>query len=217
MSSSHHPQTDGQTERTNRTMEEMLRHFVNYRQNNWDEVLPALEHAYNNSVNATTRQVPFELLYGQKPLEFKDFLLPSPTTTVESVTDSVSRKESLVADASKSIAQANQTAERHSNRKRMGPIFGVGDNVLLSTKHFTLPAYQGRKRKLAGKFAGPYEVVQVVSPVVVKLSLPSGTKAHPVFHTSMLRPYCYKQYTRVIRIDTETVLPTVHRHFQNRY
>jgi hypothetical protein len=54
-------------------MEEMLRHYVNYRQNNWDEVLPALEHAYNNSINATTRQVPFELLYGQKPLEFKTY------------------------------------------------------------------------------------------------------------------------------------------------
>jgi hypothetical protein len=139
MSSSHHPQTDGQTERTNRTMEETLRHYVNYRPNNRDEVLPAFEHAYNNSVNATTRQVPFELLYGQKPLEFKDFLLPSSTTTVESVTDFVSRMESLVADASKSIAQANQTAGHHSNRKRMGHVFGVGDKVLLSTKHFTPP------------------------------------------------------------------------------
>jgi hypothetical protein len=66
-------------------MEEMLLHYVNYRQINWDEVLPALEHAYSNSINATTRQVPFELLYGQKPLEFKDLLLQSPTTTVESV------------------------------------------------------------------------------------------------------------------------------------
>jgi Chromo (CHRromatin Organisation MOdifier) domain len=128
--------------------------------------------------------VPFELLYGQKPLEFKDLSLPSPTTSVESVTDFVSRMESLVADASKSIAQANQTAERNSNRKRMGHVFGVGDKMLLSTKHFTPPAYQGRKWKLAGKFAGPYEVVQVVSPVAVKLLLPFGTKARPVFHTT---------------------------------
>jgi hypothetical protein len=97
--------------------------------------------------------------------------------------------ESLVADASRYITQANQTAERHSNWKRMGHVFGVGDKVLFSTKHFTPPAYEGRKRKLGGKFAGPYEVVQVVSPVAVKLLLPSGTKAHPVFHTSMLRPY----------------------------
>jgi hypothetical protein len=97
--------------------------------------------------------------------------------------------EPLVVDASKSIAQANQTAEHHSNRKRMGHVFGVGDKVLLSTKHLTPPAYQDRKNKLAGKFAGPHEIVEVVPPVAVKMSLPSGTKAHLVFHTSMLRPY----------------------------
>jgi transposase InsO family protein len=61
MSSSHHPQTDGQTERMSRTMEEMLWHCVSYRQNNWDEALPALEHAYNNS--ATINQEPFVMLY----------------------------------------------------------------------------------------------------------------------------------------------------------
>jgi Chromo (CHRromatin Organisation MOdifier) domain len=97
--------------------------------------------------------------------------------------------ESLVVDASKSIAQANRSAESQANRKRIDHVFEVGDKVLLSTKHFTPPAYQGRKRNLASKFAGPYEVFQVVSPVAVKLSLPSDTKAHPVFHTSMLRPY----------------------------
>jgi Chromo (CHRromatin Organisation MOdifier) domain len=68
-------------------------------------------------------------------------------------------------------------------------VFGVGVKVLLSTKHFTPPAYQGRKRKLAGKVAGPYEVVEVVSPVAVKLSLPSGRKPYPVFHTSAFCPY----------------------------
>jgi hypothetical protein len=108
-------------------MEEVVRHYVNCRLNNWNEVLLALEHAYSNSVNATTRQVAFELLYGQQPLEFKDFLLPSPTTNVEVVTDFVSRMESPVADASSSIVQASQNAERHSNRKRMGHVFGVGD------------------------------------------------------------------------------------------
>jgi hypothetical protein len=86
--------------------------------------------------NATTRQVPFELLYGQKQLEFKEILLPSPTTTVKSVNAFVSRMESLVVDASKSIAQANRSAESQANRKRIDHAFGMGDKVLLSTKHF---------------------------------------------------------------------------------
>jgi hypothetical protein len=95
MSSLHHPQTDGQTERMNRTMDEMLCHTVTYRQDDWDEALPALEHAYNNSVNATINQEPFVRLYGQKPLDFKDLLLGKKPTPVESVQEFVSRVESF--------------------------------------------------------------------------------------------------------------------------
>jgi hypothetical protein len=48
MSTSHHPQTDGQTERAITTLEEMIRHYINYQQNNWRDLLPALEHFYNS-------------------------------------------------------------------------------------------------------------------------------------------------------------------------
>jgi hypothetical protein len=60
MSTSHHPQTDGQTEKANRTLEEMARHYVNYAQNNWDELLPGIEHAYHYGVNLG----PVELIAG---------------------------------------------------------------------------------------------------------------------------------------------------------
>ena len=67
MSSAFHPQSDGQTERTNRTLEEMLRSYVLYAQDNWDQLLPFMEFAYNNSVNDTTTQSPFFLNYGKHP------------------------------------------------------------------------------------------------------------------------------------------------------
>ena len=67
MSTAHHPQTDGQTERANRTLEDMLRAFVNYRQDNWDDCLPAAEFAYNNSVQASTGFSPYYLDCGQHP------------------------------------------------------------------------------------------------------------------------------------------------------
>jgi hypothetical protein len=75
MSSSFHQQTDGQTERGNRALEEMLRHYVSYRQDDWCEKLAYLEFAYNSAKNKTTRQTPFLLSYGQEPLEFSDLLL----------------------------------------------------------------------------------------------------------------------------------------------
>jgi len=67
MSTAFHPQTDGQTERLNRTMEEMLRIYATYKQDQWDEYLPAVEFAYNNSKNASTGFTPFELDCGQRP------------------------------------------------------------------------------------------------------------------------------------------------------
>lgn len=67
MSTAFHPQTDGQTERTNRTLEDMLRAYVNYKQDNWDECLASAEFAYNSHKNASTDLSPFELNYGQQP------------------------------------------------------------------------------------------------------------------------------------------------------
>ena len=61
MSTAHHPQTDGQTERTNRTLEDMLRNYVNYKQDNWDDCLAAAEFAYNNSTQSSTGFTPFRL------------------------------------------------------------------------------------------------------------------------------------------------------------
>jgi len=64
MSTAFHPETDGQTERNNRTLEQMLRNYVNYRQNDWDQHLAAAEFAYNNSKQASTGMTPFFLLTG---------------------------------------------------------------------------------------------------------------------------------------------------------
>ena len=68
MSTAYHPQTDGQTERMNRTLEEMLRAYTTYHQNKWDEHLSAAEFAYNNSKQASTEMTPFELDIGQHPV-----------------------------------------------------------------------------------------------------------------------------------------------------
>jgi hypothetical protein len=74
MSSSFHPQIDGQTERANRTLE-MFRHYVGCRQDDWCDKLAYMEFAYNSAKSKTTGQTPFILNYGQEPLKFSDLLL----------------------------------------------------------------------------------------------------------------------------------------------
>ncbi|KZV81162.1 ribonuclease H-like protein, partial [Exidia glandulosa HHB12029] len=67
LSSSHHPQHDGQTERTNRTLETMLRHYVEGNPESWDQWLPSMEFAYNSTPHASTGKAPYFLLYGFQP------------------------------------------------------------------------------------------------------------------------------------------------------
>ena len=77
MSSAFHPQTDGQTERTNRTLEEMLRAYVSLEHDDWDAKLACAEFAINNSWQETLKNTPFFLNYGQHPLTPTTKQLPS--------------------------------------------------------------------------------------------------------------------------------------------
>jgi Integrase zinc binding domain/RNase H-like domain found in reverse transcriptase len=127
MSTSHHTQTDGQTEKANRTLEEMGRHYVNYQQNNWDELLPGIEHAYNSSVHAATGESPFVLTYGKAPQTLTDLMIRPSETAVESVTEFISRMQGMAKKAREFIEKANASAEKNSNKFRRDHQLGVGD------------------------------------------------------------------------------------------
>ena len=87
MSSAYHPQTDGQTERTHRTIEQNLRGFIHAQHDDWLHVLPLAEFCYNNSVHSATKYSPFEALYGINPLTPPDLLVgPSkPAVQVQQI------------------------------------------------------------------------------------------------------------------------------------
>jgi len=67
LSTAYHPQTDGQTERTNQELEQYLRMYVNHRQNNWAEWLATAEFTFNNKVHTATKMSPFQVYYGREP------------------------------------------------------------------------------------------------------------------------------------------------------
>ena len=66
LSMAYHPETDGQTERTNQELEQYLRIYVNHRQNNWAEWLAMAEFAFNNKVHAATKVLPFQINYEKR-------------------------------------------------------------------------------------------------------------------------------------------------------
>ena len=183
------PQTDGQTERLNRTLEEMLRIYTTYHQDQWDEYLPAAEFAYNNSKQASTGFTPFELDCGQHPIT-PITLAIGEVSRVPAANDFVQHWNTMINMAKDALMEAQDRQTKYANQHRRHQVFKEGDQVLLSMKNINNPVDRNRPtKKLTPRFAGPYTISKVISTTAYKLDLPKTMKIHPVFHVSLLKPY----------------------------
>ena len=188
MSTAFHPETDGQSERTNRTLEDMLRAYTNDRHTDWDRHLTAAEFACNNATQASTRHSPFYLNYGQHPNTPANLLRRVDTSPNQSTEDFLETIRTSLSQAKEYLHQAQQRQAQVADRHRRPLEFDVGAQVLLSTTHINLRG-AGPARKLLPKFVGPFPVIQKVSLVAYKIQLPETMKIHPVFHVSRLKPF----------------------------
>ena len=186
-STAFHPQTDGQTERVNRVVEQMLRFWVNYKQTNWDLLLPLVEFAINNHKHASTQHTPFFLNYGQHPRAPSNAVLSSFVPHAKLSHDELRSTLSLVKDL---LRSAQDRMATFANEKRTELTFDVGEQVLLSSANVTEDNQSNRpSRKLAPSFISPYTILECVGPVAYKLDLPPTLPIHPTIHISRLRPY----------------------------
>ncbi|GJW21833.1 reverse transcriptase domain-containing protein [Tanacetum coccineum] len=163
MSTAYHPQTDGQSERTIQTLEDMLRASVLDFGGSWDVHLRLVEFLYNNSYHASVRCAPFEALYGRK--------CHSPIMWVE-VEEGQLIGPKLVQETTEKISQIKDRLKATRDRqksyadKRRKPLeFSVGDYVLLKVSPWKGVVRFGKKGKLAPRFIGPFEIIKKVGPV----------------------------------------------------
>ncbi len=185
MSTAFHPETDGQTERMNRTIEEMLRSYVNDKHDNWDDYLPYLELAYNNSRQASHKFTPYFLNHGAHPFVPGAALNPSTATAVNP--DNLATVISTALHAAKQhLERARERQRVYANKSRRHVEFKVGDRVYLSTENLKLP---GPSRTLQERRIGPFTISKVVSPVNYKLALPNEMQIHATFHVKLLHPF----------------------------
>ncbi|KAK3204109.1 hypothetical protein GRF29_106g1840700 [Pseudopithomyces chartarum] len=184
LSTSFHPQTDGQTERTNQTLEQYLRFYVNKQQDNWVELLPTAQLAYNSARSGTTGYSPHYANYGYEPVAHRD------PRDVESIStgaeDKAQRMKELHKILQERITRKAITASRNANKQRIeGPTLKKGDKVFLSQKNLKT---KRPSKKLDHLRVGPFEVKGTKGPVTTKLLLPVGTKIHSTFHKNLLEP-----------------------------
>jgi hypothetical protein len=184
MSSSFHPESDGTSERGNRTMTQMLRQCISPDQKDWVSKLPAIEFAMNSASSATTRYAPFVLNYGRMPQS----MVWNSNSEFPGVRIFAQKMKDAVLIAHDSILEARIKQTRLANRHRKEAPFTKGDLVYLSTKNLSIP--KGRARKLAPKFIGPYQILEDYKNDTFKLNLSSELKQrglHLSFHAHLLR------------------------------
>ncbi|GJW19267.1 putative reverse transcriptase domain-containing protein [Tanacetum coccineum] len=199
MSTAYHPQTDGQSERTIQTLEDMLRACVLDFGGSWDVHLPLVEFSYNNSYHSSVRCAPFEALYGRKcrsPImwaEVGEGQLIGPEL-VQETTEKISQiKDRLKA--------ARDRQKSYADKRRKPLEFSVGDYVLLKVSPWKGVVRFGKKGKLAPRFVGPFEIIEKVGPVAYRLDLPEELNGvHDTFHVSNLKK-CLADPTLQVPLD----------------
>lgn len=188
-STAFHPQTDGQTERAHRVLEEMLRSYVSERHNDWDKRLAAAEFAINNASSASTGESPFYLNYGFHPLTPATIDLPQPDRLrSQAAADFVTRMNADMTAAKEKLKTAQERQAHYANTKRRDVTFTVGDQVLLSTANLRLRT-DGPVSKFNSRWTGPLTITERIGAVAYRLELPPTLRVHPVFHVSLLKPY----------------------------
>ena len=185
LSSSFHPQTDGQTERVNRTLESVLRNYINFEQNDWVKHLHAVEFAINNAKHSSTGFSPFFMNYGFHPNTFVSLSTDIKTPAAH---DYLQKLENIRKSATDFIQKSQVEQAQNADKSRVEVLFKEGEMVLVSTSQLPSTGEKEREsQKLRAKYVGPYKILKVISPVTYKIDFPH--KNHNVIHVSKLKKY----------------------------
>ncbi|XP_035843990.1 uncharacterized protein LOC118490448 [Helianthus annuus] len=186
LSSSYHPQTDGQTEVVNRTLEQYLRCFAGDRPKKWADWLPWAEFSYNTSTHSATKMTPFEAVYGRPPPRVLTYV--PGTSKVQAVEELLIDRDKLLRDLRSNLMVARDRMKSKADLKRREVEFSVGDMVYLKLQPYRQTTMAFRlSAKVGPKFFGPYKVIERVGPVAYRLELPPDALIHNVFHVSLLK------------------------------
>ena len=191
-SSAFHPQTDGQTEIVNASLNQYLRAFVSFTQDDWVDWLPLAEFSGNNQISETTGVSPFYANYGFNPRLGIEPPGPKPSSLSDTAKREYLRADSVADRFDRILAklralthQSQEKYEEYANSRRSeAPVYKVGDKVMICLKNLKT---NRPKKKWDDKWDGPYKVLKTYDGAVI-VDLPDHIHVNKSFHNSLVRP-----------------------------
>ena len=207
MSTAYHPQTDGQTERTNRTIQTLIRMYVTDRKGDWEDWLQMAAAAYNSTVHESTGKSPAEMNYPGRSVDplawaMKGHKQAGDNEVAAKMLDSL---RGVWNEARARLVVEREKQAKYADRKRRAVKYEVGQMVYLSTKNI-----RTARGKLRERWAGPFIIKAVeANGTAVKLELPAQWKVHRTFHVSLVKPYVDSRYQWPGRAQQDRVVPVI--------
>ncbi|WVZ83102.1 hypothetical protein U9M48_030280 [Paspalum notatum var. saurae] len=207
MSSTYHPQSDGQTERLNQTMETYLRCFVNACPSKWINWISQAEFWYNTSHHSAIGRSPFEALcYKPRHFGISELDAASPTALHDWL-----QERPLMNDLiHQHLFRSRHHMKKQVDKRRSDRQFQIGDSMLVNLQPYVQTSLARRSnQKLAFKYFGPYTVLAQIGSAAYRLQLPPYSTIHPVFHMSQLKPFVPSSSQVLPQLPDDLSLPHV--------
>jgi hypothetical protein len=211
-STAYHLESDGQMERVNRVIKDILRMYVMDKPSKWEDYLHLLEFAYNNRYQASLKMSPFEALYGRKCNTLVSWDNPVDGEVVGP--ELLKEMEEQMLKIKQNLKAAQDRQKIYADKNRNQREFKVGDHVFLKVKSNRSSLKLGNYAKLAARFCGPFEILERIGSVAYMLVLLASMTVHNVFHVSFLKKYIpdvnHVIDWNVIQVEQEGVLQVHH-------
>ncbi|UYV62671.1 hypothetical protein LAZ67_2001503, partial [Cordylochernes scorpioides] len=187
----YHPQTNGLTERFNKTLGDMLSMYTGVEQKDWDQVLPYVTFAYNTAKQEATGYTPFFLVHAREAETYIDAVLPYLPDEISNdyVGELVTRAEEA-RQLSRSRLLQSQAKDRRLYDQKHTPVYYQKDDLVWV---FTPIRKVGLSEKLLKRYFGPYKVTKKLSEVTYEIEpvdpSPRSRKAKDIVHVIRMKPY----------------------------